>query len=120
MNLSVFSIIFSVACSLLTALGVVVAIRMSARQIKQEESYKATEAALLTDHVKRLKESVDHAHEKIRDLYSKSNDVNVVIAELRTTMQENNRVLRQVEQALSVLSKIEERINGHIDAEKRE
>ena len=95
-----------------------ISIRIGLRQIKKEESDRAIAHALVADHVDRLQVSLDHAHEKIRDLYSKSNDVNIVIAELRTTMQETNRVMGRVEDALLLLACVEERINGHIEAEK--
>lgn len=111
-----WGLVGSFALSVLTAVSSWVSIRQGMRTIKHEENEKAIANALVKDHVDQMQKSVDHAHEKIRDLYAKSNDTNIVIAELRTTMQETNRVMRQVEAALSVLSTIEARINAHIEA----
>ena len=111
-------IIINGALSLVTFIASFVAIKIGMRQIRSDEEKKATSLALTEDHVCKIQESLNHAHDKIRELYSKNNDVNVVIAELQVTLQENTRVLRQVEQALTLLAKIEERINGHIQAEK--
>jgi predicted nucleic acid-binding Zn-ribbon protein len=103
--------------SVLAIVVSLITIRVYVQQLKKDSEAKVVKNALVEDHVERLQLSLDHAHDKIRNLFDKSNDVSNAITELRTTMMETNRVMRQVETALSVLAKIEERINGHIASE---
>lgn len=118
MNLISWGIIGSFLVSLISFLSALTTIRNGLRQVKKEENEREIRHALVASRVDNIQTSLDHAHDKIRDLYEKTNDVNVIIAEIRTTMQESNRVMRQVEGALSIVGKIEERLNGHIQSER--
>jgi len=104
--------------SLATIATAIISVRVGIRQIRQEESQKLIKFALFENHLQEQQKAIDKAHDKIRELDSKNTETSVCIAELKQSMQENTRVLRQVESALMVLSKIEERLNGHIEAER--
>lgn len=108
----------SLVLSALTAIGAYVAIKVNVKKIRDEEAAKCIDQALVKDHTVKIQASLDHAHDKIRDLYSKSSDTSVVIAELQVTMAENTRVLRLVEEALKALARVEERVNAHIEMDK--
>ena len=110
------TVIVNAGISIVTVVGSIVGIKTGMRQIRQEESNRLVKVALMDNHIGEIQNSLTHAHDKIRELYSKNNETSVCIAELKMSMQENTRVLRQVESALTVLSKIEERLNGHIEA----
>jgi len=108
----------SLVFSGLTAIAAYVAIKVNVKKLRDEEAAKCIEHALVKDHTVKIQASLDHAHDKIRDLYSKSSDTSVVIAQLQVTMDENTRVLRLVEEALKALARVEERVNAHIEMEK--
>lgn len=110
--------IIGASAAFVSFLASIVTVRLGMRQIRQEESNRMVKIALMENHLAEQQGSLTHAHDKIRELFSKNNDTSVVIAELKMSMQENTRVLRQVESALTILAKIEERLNGHIEAER--
>ena len=105
--------------SIISALAAITTIVMSIRTMAKEKASRATELALLNAAIGEYKKSLDHAHDKIRDLYAKSNDTNIVIGRIQVTLEENTRVLRKVEDALMLIAKIEQKIESHIDAEAK-
>ena len=113
------SMIMSFVVAAITLLVSLISIKIGFRQIRTEDEAKVTRLALMDNKMQKAEESLSHAHDKIRELFAKSSDASVSLAELRITLEENTRVLRQVESALTILSRIEERINGHIEAEKK-
>ena len=110
-----YELLISVSVSIITIIGSIFAIRLGLRQIRQEDSQKMVKIALIDSHLSEQQKSICHAHDKIRELEAKNNNTNIIIAELKISMQENTRVLRDVENALKLLSTIEERLNGHIE-----
>ena len=113
-----YKMVIFIIVSLCTIIGSVIAIKLGLRQIRQEDSQKMVKIALIDSHLAEQQKSICHAHDKIRELEQKNNNTNLVIAKLEISMQENTRVLRDVEQALKLLSTIEERINGHIEGSR--
>jgi len=114
------NLILSGASAVFSVLAAIISVRLGIRQIRQEESGRLIKQALLENHVQELLASTEHAHDKIRELYSKNNEITVCVAEIKTSLQENTRVLRLVESSLTILTKIEERLNGHIEKERGE
>lgn len=104
--------------STITAIAAYVAIKVNIKKIRDDENCRLVDHALVKDHTVKIQSSLDHAHDKIRDLYSKSSDTSVDLAELKIVMAENTRVLRLVEDALKALARVEERMNAHIEAER--
>lgn len=108
------SIIISLVFSALTAVSVFITIKMNLRKMAQEKAAETTKIAIMQKQIEDYKISLDHAHDKIRDLYSKANDTSNVITEIKVTLTENTRVLREVEKALMLIARIEERIDAHM------
>lgn len=106
--------IITLCFSAVTTIAAIVSIIATARKAKREFAERETGQALLASKVETLAKSLDHAHDKIRDLYSKSNDTSNVITEIKANLQENTRVLRKVEEALTLVARIEERIDAHM------
>ena len=100
--------------SIATILGTVIAIIAMWQQNKKDQIKKAESMAILkktvTDNVK----SIDHCHDKVRDLYSKNNESSVIIGKIQTTIEENTRVLRMLENAIINWAKVEQKIDSHI------
>ena len=102
----------------ITAIAAYIAIKVNVKKLRDDEQSRLVDHALVKDHTVKIQASLDHAHDKIRDLYSKNSDTSIDLAELKVLLTENTRVLRLVEDALKALGRIEERMNAHIEAGK--
>ena len=81
---------------------------------KKDSTKSAEELAVMRQTVIDSVKSIDHCHDKIRDLYSKNNESSVIIGKIQTTIEENTRVLRMIESAIINMVRLEEKVNGHI------
>ena len=108
----------SLIISALTVIASYLTIKVNIKKLREEEQERVIDHALVKDHADKMQASLEHVHDKIRDLYGKTTETNVEIAELKVLLAENTRVLRLVEDALKALARVEERLNAHIEAEK--
>ncbi len=86
------------------ALGAIYAIvdsRLSKRKysddrIKEKERH-AVEHGIQEERIENMKNSLDHAHDKIRDMGVEFNEINMTVVRIKDSIEEQTRVLRKIE-----------------------
>jgi len=115
--MSAYEVISLVAAFLLVAVGFPALISLRS-QFRKERETKIAKNAVDDEKMNALREDINHAHDKIRDIVSENNSARVLFERYMANLDENTRVLRLVEDRINSVHIIEARLDAHLETHK--
>jgi 5-bromo-4-chloroindolyl phosphate hydrolysis protein len=108
------SLLFGFLSALLTVLNIVAV----SRKNRTERDERIRKETLQQSEMANIKNELDSAHNKIRDLYVKDTFKTDLVTRIEGTLEENTRILRRIEDLFVTTARVEERLNNHIREEE--
>ena len=110
--------IIALLFGLVGAIASIYGIKLNANKERQNHDERVKAQAVFEERMRTMKLEIDKAHDKIRELYQKDLNKSELITRIEGTLDENTRILRNIEKLLITAAVLEERLNSHIAASK--
>lgn len=110
--------ILSLALTFLTVVVGVPAIVSLRSQFRKDRESKIAKDAVDDERMSVLREDVDRAHDKIRDIVSDNNNSRILFERYMANLDENTRVLHLVEEKINSVNVLEARLEAHLEAHR--